>query len=318
MHRIDYDGYVEEGGLRRFIDEVIPGTPGTILGAEWMNAVQEEILGCLTAAGITPRNSSVTDRAGGWGQLATALFSSRKLGEAALEADCITTDKLRDLAVTDDKIFGLDLAKVSGEISTATTPSAGVLDQWVERTDYVARDRITVATGHDLAIRDALSSASRYCQDYLPGVAGYNKAVRMSPAGLSYMEDPDNTGGPVFTAAYKMVDISLGVTGWVDSTVFAGAKAKEITTRIPKSRSIFSAQAVSIEEAPSAPYDGQMYRFKNGGTYGAGTFSTSSWPVLEILFFREAASPFWKISATAASEPLSSTDVKVHVVYAGE
>lgn len=56
MHRIDSAG-ATVGGLWTEGD---PGTgvPATEISAEWMNAVQEEIISVLTEAGMTPVKAS--------------------------------------------------------------------------------------------------------------------------------------------------------------------------------------------------------------------------------------------------------------------
>jgi hypothetical protein len=58
MHRIDSAG-ATAGNLWT---EGNPdtGTPATEISADWMNAVQEEIIGVLTEAGVTPNKANNT------------------------------------------------------------------------------------------------------------------------------------------------------------------------------------------------------------------------------------------------------------------
>lgn len=56
MDRTTGEGYATVGGKRRFTD----GPPGTVLNAEWLNAVQEEILAVIEGAGMTPSATDLT------------------------------------------------------------------------------------------------------------------------------------------------------------------------------------------------------------------------------------------------------------------
>lgn len=67
MHRIDTDGTVSSlptpgpaGSLVGYFSdgEAISGTPGTVIGANWLNAVQEEIVAVLSEGGLSPDKST--------------------------------------------------------------------------------------------------------------------------------------------------------------------------------------------------------------------------------------------------------------------
>lgn len=103
MHRTEGDGYILESGNRRFVDKSPPTYVGTVMPGEWANAVQEEIINVVVAAGLTPSVSESADRTLGWNQLKTALFDSEALDTTALADDAVTTDK----------IFDCDLSKLS-------------------------------------------------------------------------------------------------------------------------------------------------------------------------------------------------------------
>lgn len=58
MHRIDGPGATPEG---RFTDgNPSTGSPATVVLAEWLNALQDEIIAVLTEAGIEPAKASTT------------------------------------------------------------------------------------------------------------------------------------------------------------------------------------------------------------------------------------------------------------------
>lgn len=84
MHRVDADGYTTVGGERRFIDRAMPTEEGTIDGAYWNNAIQEEIAQVVEHAGLTLASSGSADQTAGWGQLKEAIFLSNAIDSAAI------------------------------------------------------------------------------------------------------------------------------------------------------------------------------------------------------------------------------------------
>lgn len=114
MHRIDGPGnVVVSPGIRRFINQSLPGTPGTIFVDVWANAVQEEIAGVIEAAGLTLAPSGSDDQTSGWGQLAQALFASAAIPSAGIQ--------------------DLDLTKVFGTLSIDGTTNPA--RNWTESAD---------------------------------------------------------------------------------------------------------------------------------------------------------------------------------------
>lgn len=93
MHRVDADGYITVLGERRFVDRSLPTYEGTVDGANWNNAVQEEIATVVEHAGLTLRSTGAADESAGWTQLKEAIFDSGKIGDAALDND-IGLDKI--------------------------------------------------------------------------------------------------------------------------------------------------------------------------------------------------------------------------------
>jgi hypothetical protein len=100
MHKVDADGNV--AGM--FVDQVLPGTPGTLDAAAWNNAVQQEIVQTIQFAGLTIEPDSATDEANGWHQLRDAIFSSEAIDTAAITDGAITDVKVNDMSV--DKLTG--------------------------------------------------------------------------------------------------------------------------------------------------------------------------------------------------------------------
>lgn len=94
MHRVDTDGYTTVGGERRFINRSMPAEEGTIDGAYWNNAVQEEIVTVIEHAGLTLRASGAADETAGWDQLKTAIFDSAAITGAAITNASIGLAKL--------------------------------------------------------------------------------------------------------------------------------------------------------------------------------------------------------------------------------
>jgi len=56
MHRIDSAG--STAGGQWTAGNPATGTPATELSADWMNAIQEELIAILTEAGVTPTKAS--------------------------------------------------------------------------------------------------------------------------------------------------------------------------------------------------------------------------------------------------------------------
>lgn len=110
MHRVDSTGYVTESGKRLFINRNLPSVPGTTVGAEWKNAVQEEIAQLIEYAGLTLSASAAADKTAGWDQLKTAIFESAAIDTAAIKND----------AITNAKIDGVSLSKLEDGITDIT------------------------------------------------------------------------------------------------------------------------------------------------------------------------------------------------------
>lgn len=118
MHRVDSDGYIIVSGKRRYIDQNLPGTPGTVDSSYWSNAIQEEIAGLIEYAGLTLAASGAADEAAGWQQLRQAIFSSGKIDSAALAQPCIYDIHIHNNAVKNIAINDVSVAKLTAGIAS--------------------------------------------------------------------------------------------------------------------------------------------------------------------------------------------------------
>jgi hypothetical protein len=79
MHRTTADGAVDEGGKSMSVDQALPGTPGSTVSAEHINAIQEELCNLIVALGGTVNTSPAADRTDGWDQISTLLMAGTNL-----------------------------------------------------------------------------------------------------------------------------------------------------------------------------------------------------------------------------------------------
>jgi len=308
MHRIDYDGYTTEDGKRRFIDQAEPGTPGTILGAQWMNAVQEEIAGVVVRAGLTLAATPAADRTAGWFQLHTAIFASKAIDTAALADGAVTDDKLAADAVTDDKLAtGQDLSKFNHGVLSMTVAASGATTQ--RKLSIERNEQWLIADGVcgrcTSIIEDITNGGSATYYDCVPVPGGsYIRATDIRPDGIRFCDDTNNSGGG-YTDAIKIRNISMGKTWWVEGP--GGRFCKSVISTIPKTRKIFGASPLLEQPDLGVGYDGISYIVHP--------------PQVHLIrFYRAADSAFWKITCEAlidVSNYDSLNDVKIMVTYAG-
>ncbi|MCQ6259303.1 phage tail protein [Pseudomonas sp. Q11] len=142
---MDYPKSVPSVGLvnGRFVDEnPVEGTPGSLIPAVWGNSVTQEILGVISAAGITPSEADT-------GQLIKALQAI--LGRSS-PMRSVVTRLTASKALTAEEL-GLVLIDASAGANTVTLPAAnaalGIRDVIVRRVDN-SGNRLTVrASGSD-------------------------------------------------------------------------------------------------------------------------------------------------------------------------
>jgi hypothetical protein len=88
------------GGVYEHEDQSLPGTPGTSVSAEMMNAFMYEMANIVTYAGLTVKSTAAADRSSGFIQVRDAIFSSAKIDTAALAPLAVTDAKINDVSLT--------------------------------------------------------------------------------------------------------------------------------------------------------------------------------------------------------------------------
>ena len=149
MHRTDAEGYTTIAGKRYFIDEALPATPGSIVGADWMNATQEELIGVILAAGLVPAASGSLDTKD---QVKKSIFESQAIGTAALTAGAVTEAKIGAEAVTTAKIKALNVTAALLATDAVETAKIKALSVTEEKIGNLA---ITTGKIKDLAVTTA-------------------------------------------------------------------------------------------------------------------------------------------------------------------
>ena len=79
---------------RAFQQEISEVQPGSVMFAEFANAVQQEIINVLAQAAIAPEATAGADRTAGWGQMAQAIFNSASIGLPAIATSAKTKYQL--------------------------------------------------------------------------------------------------------------------------------------------------------------------------------------------------------------------------------
>lgn len=109
MHRTTGSDYTTIGGLpNQHINQSLPGTPGTTIDGEFLNALQEEIKAILDEAGITIETNPATDRSNGFHQMKDAIFDSAAIDTAAIKDDAITSAKIASCSLSNLIVGDLD------------------------------------------------------------------------------------------------------------------------------------------------------------------------------------------------------------------
>jgi len=311
MHRIDYDGYTTESGARRFIDQSNPGVPGTVMGAQFFNAVQEEMIAIVLFAGLTPSASASADRSAGWHQVRDAIFSSGKIDTPALADGAVENAKIADGAVGASKISSVDLSTAVGALTIydATTDPT-LATTWTESPTRGSRSSITIATGSTQDIIQDTTTGRQTHRHYKGGSGGFNLATQVVPEGIQYFEDAFNAGS-TYTVPLKQATVEVALTGWTEEA--PGQWIKTVTTNIPKTRRIWDAKGMG-KTPHSVQYDGDHYKVVMLNDFPTRPFSA-------ITFNRYSTSAYWEISVLyIGADPLAFTftGLSLLVTYSGE
>jgi|TARA_R100000458_G_scaffold26452_2_gene23928 hypothetical protein len=146
---MDYPKSVPGVGLvnNQFVDEdPVNGTPGSLIPAAWGNAVTQELLAVIQAAGLVPSEASNA-------QLLPAIKSLSLGGVLTLSASATLPATSR----------GLVLMNATAAAVTVTLPAAetvGVLELTLRRTDAAANAAVIAANGADRIMLDTTAEAA--------------------------------------------------------------------------------------------------------------------------------------------------------------
>ena len=212
MHRVESDDTVTESGVNRYAD-FGPTENGTIVAAEALNAIQEEIINIIEDAGLTVEVSAATDRSNGWAQLSEAIFSSAAIDTAALTDAAVTNAKVSDVAI--DKLTYL------GDSFEATWDHLPDIDQTIIMSPYYLSIGNLNETGSP-----SVSMVSTVTDDYLRvrkwegssnTIAQLELSVAESSPGLHMtFENQTDSAYPDTTALFT--DSAINLTRYFNAT----------------------------------------------------------------------------------------------------
>lgn len=146
---MDYPKSVPGVGLvnNQFVDEdAVSGAPGSLIPAAWGNAVTQELLAVIQAAGLVPSEANNA-------QLLAAIKSLSLGGVLTLSASATLPATSR----------GLVLVNATAAAVTVTLPAAetvGVLELTLRRTDAAANAAVIAANGTDRIMLDTNADAA--------------------------------------------------------------------------------------------------------------------------------------------------------------
>lgn len=161
MHRTTGSDYTTVGGLpNQHIDQSLPGTPGTKISGEFLNALQEEIKAILDEAGITIETNPATDRSNGFHQMKDAVFDSAAIDTAAIKDDAITSAKIASCSL--DNLTSGDLSYTSGDYIIFIDEEEA---KWSKTTGgFNPIHRTRIVSGSGVEIRNTTVTSSVYTQ----------------------------------------------------------------------------------------------------------------------------------------------------------
>ena len=301
MHENQGADSVIEDGKKRFIDIDLPGTPGTIMNAEFANAVMEEMRNILIYAGMTFEGTAAADRAAGWVQLKTAIFESAAIDSAALANYAITKIKLASNSVDNDKIENVDLAKAYGELTLLYYGSVDYQreltlndEELVFETYFNGQQRQVTMDGYGLWARNYGTLDTRDTLYRAEGITNNN--IANSPA-------------------MRMSTFELAISGWdVTGTIFTGE-----LLGLPKGTKIMDAYFTAEDTGNNgdltpnglSTYDGPFTRINAGN-------DTTAYPLMSDSTFsytKEEPNMYVRVSVTKSVLSPVYSSRKLYVMH---
>lgn len=234
MHRTTADGAVDEGGKSMSVDQALPGTPGSTVSAEHINAIQEELCNLIVALGGTVNIGPTEDRTDGWDQISTLLMAGTNLP--------VSLTKLTDGTTS--------ISQTVGDITVTLTLQK----------DLITYTRVDSSGAQDLTWTATLQSQSMSLQ--YKEAATITKSISVNPDGVSYL----NSNGRI---QHEVIDFS-GET-WV--AVGGGDYSADVVSTIPdtaeplmgqfKYRHIASAASIIDQDSSGFSFLAQPSGFLN-------------------------------------------------------
>lgn len=195
MHRIEGDDVEVDGngtGRDGYRDASPPSIAATILTAEAMNAIQEEIAMLIEETGLTLNANAEDDRSNGWGQLIQAIFGQEYGTTTMLAANSVDGDRLINGSVDDAKINTVSFDKCTGELSQTTTSGGDTSTMDIKFAEFILN--LQGASGNDYEVKLNRTTGFHHLID---NNTGPDYECNLNAHGLSFF------GGPKF--AHKEV-----------------------------------------------------------------------------------------------------------------
>jgi hypothetical protein len=216
MHRIEGDDAEINGngaGRDGYRDATPPSIAATILTAEAMNAIQEEICLVIENCGLTLNASASADRAAVWGQLDEAIFESNRGTTDMLALNSVDGDRLIDASVENAKIVSMDFDKVTGELSQ-TLVSGG--DNLMEIGFNEIKLHLNTAASTDYTIKVNRTDGFSHLID---SPSGFDFQTALSGHGLGFFGDPKLADKQVAFTSANFSNSSNRAVAYIDSGV---------------------------------------------------------------------------------------------------
>ena len=219
MHRIDGPGYAPGNAFTEG-NPAVP-TPATVVTADWLNAVQEEIAGVIEGAGDTldkPDN----------GQLLAAINTliAAAVAGFTIADNSVTTAKIADAAVTAAKLAAtLDLSGKTITMPANLTPVFTKSFESAEQSVPTVASAVSVA--HSLGAVPKMFGVSLRCKTAEHGYAiGDEVDLEMTYASSS------TRGGVAFANSTNVGVSMVGSTMILNKTTGAGGYITEANWRL--------------------------------------------------------------------------------------
>ncbi len=232
MHRIeDADAVLEDGGLRRFADQNLPGTIGTVDRAEWNNAVQEELASIIEINGGTLNTTAAADRSAEWRQVHDTIFLEGNITTAAIDNISVSVLSDGEIDITsgnyrwqqdEDRLRYYESIAVDDYYETRLTGRQLYFGQASPETG-VPLDQLTLTVAEGLTIDE---------QDDATGSIEIAK-TQYQARGIHY-DQRFGTSTNLSTAVYRKEGYSVtGITWSTSGSIQSASLASNLSTGIP-------------------------------------------------------------------------------------